>query len=171
LKQAAWRQEPKFFFSELLQLALSKSPLPSCLVVSTRVSSLSLVRFDTNDYSVPVRYGHRRVIVCASVATIRIKCAGILVAEHPRCWDRHRTIFNQIHYLALLERKPGALNFARPLAEWPPPACFAALQSRLQADVPTAGAVQYIRVLRVLESDSLDGLTGVVEAAPDRSSV
>lgn len=100
-----------------------------------------MVRFDTNDYSVPVWYGHRRVTVCASVDTVRIECEGTLVAEHPRSWDRHRTIFNPIHYLALLERKPGALDFARPLAQWSLPACFAALRSRLEADDSTGGTV------------------------------
>ena len=29
----------------------------------SRVSSLSLVRYRTNDYSVPVAYGHREVVV------------------------------------------------------------------------------------------------------------
>jgi hypothetical protein len=69
-------------------LELLASPFPACRVVSTRVTSLSLVRFDTNDYSVPVRFGHRRVTACARVDTVRIECEGSLVAEHPRCWDR-----------------------------------------------------------------------------------
>jgi transposase len=152
-------------------LALPESPFPASRVVATRVSLLSLVRFDTNDYSVPVGFGHRRVTVRASVDTIRIECEGTVAAEHPRCWNRHRTIFNPIHYLALLERKPGALDFARPLAEWALPACFAALRSRLEADDPMQGTVQYIRVLRLLESASLEELTGAVEAALARSTV
>jgi transposase len=162
---------------ELLQeecgafLALPESPFPACRVASTRASSLSLVRFDTNDYSVPVKFGHHRVTVRASVDTVRIECEGALAAEHLRCWDRHRTIFNPIHYLALLERKPGALDFARPLAEWILPDCFANLRSRLETDDPKGGTVQYIRVLRLLESASLDDLTAAVEAALARSTV
>ena len=35
---------------------------------ATRVSSLSLVRYRTNDYSVPVAYGHRDVLVRGYVA-------------------------------------------------------------------------------------------------------
>ena len=47
-------------------------PLPATAYVTvseasdrhaTRVSSLSLVRYRTNDYSVPVAYGHRDVLV------------------------------------------------------------------------------------------------------------
>ena len=35
----------------------------ACHKISTRVSSLSLVRYRTNDYSVPIQYGHRAVLV------------------------------------------------------------------------------------------------------------
>jgi transposase len=152
-------------------LPLPESPFPACRVGSTRVSSLSLARFDTNNYSVPVAFGHRRVTICAGLETVRIECEGAVVAQHRRCWDRHRTIFDPIHYLALLERKPGALDFARPLAEWSLPDCFASLRMRMEADDAQGGTVQYIRVLRLLESVTLEDLTAAVEAALARSSV
>jgi hypothetical protein len=44
-------------------LPLPCSPYEACEKVSTRVSSLSLVRYRTNDYSVPTEYGHRQVLV------------------------------------------------------------------------------------------------------------
>ncbi len=34
--------------------------------------SQSLVRFDTNDYSVPVQYAHRKLIVVATVEEVRL---------------------------------------------------------------------------------------------------
>jgi transposase len=40
------------------------------------VSSLSLVRFDTNNYSVPVKYAHRTVLVIATVDEIRLVRIG-----------------------------------------------------------------------------------------------
>ena len=44
----------------------------------SRVSSLSLVRYRTNDYSVPVAYGHRDVLVRAYVGevVIRLRVGG-----------------------------------------------------------------------------------------------
>src|SRR5262245_34157655 len=84
-------------------------------VKPAKASSLSLVRFDTNDYSVPTAYAHRVVTVVAAVDTVRIVVDDLTVACHPRCWDRHQVIYDPIHYLALLERKPGALDFAAPL--------------------------------------------------------
>ncbi len=44
-------------------LPLQATPFEACRTVSTTVSSLSLVRSDGNDYSVPVRYAHHPVVV------------------------------------------------------------------------------------------------------------
>ena len=39
-------------------MVLPPAPFDACDRQGTRVSSLSLVRYRTNDYSVPVAYGH-----------------------------------------------------------------------------------------------------------------
>ena len=70
-----------------------------------------------------------------------------------------------MHYLALLEGKPGALDYARPLAGWSLPEPFAALRRRLEEADPTGGTRQYIRVLRLLEGHDLAALTAAVEHA------
>ena len=44
-------------------LALPAAPYDACEKQTSRVSSLSLVRYKTNDYPVPVAYGHRDVLV------------------------------------------------------------------------------------------------------------
>ena len=44
-------------------LPLPVTPFAACRQVSTTVSSLSLVRFDGNDYSVPVQWAHQSVVV------------------------------------------------------------------------------------------------------------
>ena len=44
-------------------LPLPEAPYDACDKPAGRVSSLSLVRYRTNDYSVPVAYGHRDVLV------------------------------------------------------------------------------------------------------------
>lgn len=146
-------------------LRLPETPFPACRVVSTRASSLSLVRFDTNDYSVPVEHAHQKVTVRAGVDTVRIEFEGRTVAVHRRCWDRHQPVFDPVHYLRLLERKPGALDYARPLSGWSLPDCFTTLRARLEADDPARGTVAYIRVLRLLESVGLDELTAALEEA------
>jgi hypothetical protein len=62
-----------------------------------------------------VAIGHRRVAVRADVDWVQIECEGPVAAEYARRWERHCTIFEPIHYMGLLERKPDALDFARPL--------------------------------------------------------
>ncbi len=89
-----------------------------CDKQGTRVNSLSLVRYRTNDYSVPVAYGHQEVWVRGYVHEVVIGCGAGIIARHPRSHDREDLIFDPIHYLPLLEQKIGALDQAAPLAGW-----------------------------------------------------
>ena len=82
---------------------------------ASRVSSLSLVRYRTNDYSVPVAYGYRDVLVRGYVDAVVISCGTEVIARHPRSYERDDFVYDPIHYLPLLERKPGALDQAAPL--------------------------------------------------------
>jgi hypothetical protein len=67
------------------------------------VTAQSLVRYKTNDYSVPVAYGHQDVWVRGSVDAVVIGCRGEIIARHPRCWEREDVIFDPVHYLPLIE--------------------------------------------------------------------
>ena len=99
-----------------------KRPLPApfdaCDKQGTRVNSLSLVRYRTNDYSVPVAYGHQEVWIRGYVHEVVIGCGAGIIARHPRSYDREDMVFDPIHYLPLLEHKIGALDQAAPLAGW-----------------------------------------------------
>jgi hypothetical protein len=65
----------------------------------------------------------------------------------------------------LLERKPGALDFAAPLEGWELPVCFGVLRRRLEAEFGGPGTRRFIKVLRLLEWASLRDLTRAVERA------
>ena len=148
-------------------LPLPQQPFEARRVAAASADSQSLVRFDTNDYSVPVKYAHRQLLVVATVEEVRLVYEDRLVARHPRCWSRERTLFEPIHYLALLERKPGGFDYARPLENWQLPECFGLLRRRLEAADPRYGTRSYIRVLRLLEKFSLPQLTEAIEYALD----
>ena len=60
----------------------------------TRVSSLSLVRYRTNDYSVPVAYGHREVWTRGYVHEVVIGCGGGIIARPPRSYERDDMVFD-----------------------------------------------------------------------------
>jgi transposase len=148
-------------------LALPKHEFDARRVLVAAASSLSLVRFDTNSYSVPVKYAHREITVIATVDEVRLVFEDRLIARHARHWSREQYSFDPVHYLALLERKPGGLDHARPLADWKLPECFQLLRRR-QEDEPTGlGTREYIRVLRLLETASITELADAVDYALD----
>jgi transposase len=145
-------------------------PLPAETFTAARVEqpyadSLSLVRFDTNDYSVPTEFAYHQVTAVGTVDSVRIVVGDRVVAAHRRCWGREQVTYDPVHYLALLERKPGAFDFAAPLAGWELPVCFGVLRRRLEAEFGGPGTRRFISVLRLLEGASLAELTRAVEAA------
>ena len=96
-------------------LPLSPVAYDACEKQTGRVSSLSLVRYRTNDYPVLVAYGHRDVLVRGYVDRVVISCRSEVIARHPCSYQRDDFVFDPIHYLPLLERKPGALDQVAPL--------------------------------------------------------
>ena len=145
-------------------LPLPAAPFDACRKESTAASSLSLVRFDDNDYSVPVRWAHHPIVVRAYAERVVLCHQGQEVAEHRRLWGREGVSYDPVHYLALLERKPGAFDFARPLQGWVLPGCFEVLRRRLEAERDGDGTREYIRVLLLLERHPLERLAAAVEA-------
>jgi transposase len=148
-------------------LPFPKQSFEARRIVPGRASSLSLVRFDDNDYSVPTAYGHREITIVASVDEIRLVCADRLVARHPRHWGKEHVEYNPLHYLALLERKPGGLDFAKPLEHWDLPECFGLLRRRLEAERAGEGTREFIKVLRLLEHASPGELGKAIDYALD----
>jgi len=119
---------------------------------ATRVSSLSLVRYRTNDYSVPVAYGHRDVLVRGYVHEVVISCGSEVIARHLRSYERDDFVFDPLHYLPLLEQKTGALDQAAPLVGWELPKEFAVLRRLLESRMGQRGKREFVRVLRLMEN-------------------
>ena len=146
-------------------LPLPAAPFDACRKASTAADKLSLVRFDCNDYSVPVRFAHHPVVAKGYAEVVRICRKGDVIAEHARLWDKEDIAFEPVHYLELLERKPGALDHAKPLKDWKLPECFALLRDRLEREGHARGTREFIRVLRLLEKHPLGKVTEAVGKA------
>ena len=146
---------------------LPAAPFDACRKEPTRANSLSLVRFDDNDYSVPVDYAHHEILVKGYVERVVLCHKDTVVAEHVRSWGKEGVFFNYLHYLPLLERKPGSLDYARPLMDLNLPECFDTLRRRLQGEEEKQGEGlrEFIRILRLLEDHSMDKLREAVEKA------
>ena len=139
-------------------LPLPVVPFDACRKQPTRANSLSLVRFDDNDYSVPVYYAHHEILVKGFVDRVVLCHKDTVVAEHVRSWGKEGVFFDYRHYLPLLERKPGSLDHARPLMDLNLPECFDTLRRRLREveEKEGEGLREFIRVLRLLEDYSME---------------
>jgi transposase len=156
-------------------LAAFRKPLPppydACEKIGTTVSSLSLVRYRLNDYSVPTSYGHRAVFVRGYVHEVVIACGTEVIARHPRSYEREDFVFNPLHYLALIERKINALDQAAPLADWKLPEEFAMLRRLLEARMGKPGKREFVQVLRLMEAFRIEDVTAAVRDAIRRGAV
>jgi transposase len=146
-------------------LEIPAEPFEIRRVEQRHANSLSLVRFDRNDYSVPTANAHHQVTAFGSIDDVRLAVGTEVVATHPRCWSKEQVFFDPRHYLALLERKPGALDFARPLENWGLPGCFSTLRRRLEGDLGHVGTREYIKVLRLMEKATVKELASAIEVA------
>jgi hypothetical protein len=150
-----------------LAVLQARPPVPyeACERKAVRVSALSLVRYDRNDYSVPTAYGHRPVLVKGYVEEVVIACGTEIIARHPRSYAREDFIFDPLHYLSLLEQKIGALDQAAPLQGWDLPEAFMTLRRLLEARMGKNGKREYVQVLRLLETFRLADVHASVREA------
>jgi hypothetical protein len=94
-----------------------------------------------------------------------IACRSDVIAVHARSYEHEAVVFDPLHYLALLEQKTRALDQAAPLVGWQLPDCFLTLRRLLEARLGKAGSREYIQVLRLLETFTLEVVSRAVEDA------
>ena len=99
-----------------------------------RVSPTCLVHFESNRYSVPASFANRPVSLRVYPDRLVVVAEGQILCEHARIVERShdvpsRTVYDWRHYLAVIQRKPGALRNGAPFAEMPE--AFRKLQAQL----------------------------------------
>ena len=129
------------------------------------------MRYRGTDYSVPTAYGHREVLIRGYVDRVVISCGAEIIARHERSYAREDFVFDPLHYLALLERKIGALDQAAPLAGWDLPEAFTTLRRLLEARMGRQGKREFVQVLRLLEVFAVEDVAAGVCAAIDRGVI
>ena len=146
-------------------MELPPMPYDACDKVSTRATSISMVRYRNNDYSVPVAYAHHEVQVRGYVHEVVIGCGAEVIARHSRSYEKADMVFDPMHYLPLLEQKVGALDQAAPLQGWDLPDEFATLHRLLEARMGKKGKREYVQVLRLLETFEMAHVHGAIKQA------
>ena len=74
------------------------------------LSKTCLVRFDNNRYSVEARAVGRPVEIRAYAERIEFWQDGKVVGHRERAFGRNKDIYDPLHYIPVLARKPGALR-------------------------------------------------------------
>jgi len=86
-----------------------------------RVSSTCLVTAARNHYSVPCELAGKLIRQRFYPERTAIGFDEVVMASHPRLFERGQTRYDWRHYLPLVERKPGVLRNGAPFAEMPEP--------------------------------------------------
>ncbi|OGT07194.1 MAG: hypothetical protein A2103_05145 [Gammaproteobacteria bacterium GWF2_41_13] len=136
-----------------------------CKVEHTTVSSYSLIKFDTNSYSVNCDYVGQAVEIRVYWNRIEVRCGQAVIGEHERCFKKHRNIYNPWHYVPVLERKPGALRNGAPFKQLALPAAVTAIRNKLLSY--SDGEKQFIRLLLQAHQKGLEVLKEACQKAID----
>ena len=120
---------------EIASLMPLGRPFDGFVEHTKRVSPTCLVTFERTRYSVPASFANQRVSLRIYPDRIVVAAEGQILCEHPRIIERShhlsgRTIYDWRHYLAVIQRKPGALRNGAPFADMPD--AFRQLQGQLQ---------------------------------------
>jgi transposase len=119
---------------EVASLMPAGRPFDGFVEHTKRVSPTCLIAFERNRYSVPASFANRPISLRVYPERLVIAAEGKILCEHVRVIDRShhkpgRTIYDWRHYLAVVQRKPGALRNGAPFLEMPE--AFRQLQGHL----------------------------------------
>jgi hypothetical protein len=147
------------FEAERASLVPYRGPFDGFHAIPAAVSKTCLVRFDNNKYSVDASAVGRPVEIRAYAERIEIRQEGRVVGEHARAFGRGGTVYDPLHYVPMLARKPGALRSGAPFKDWALPAPIERIRRKLRA--APDGDRQTVEILSAALTDGLPA----VEAA------
>jgi len=124
-----------------------------------RVSSTALIGFQRNRYSVPCEYAHAVASLRVYPFALAVVIGEREVARHRRCFARDQTHYDWQHYIAVVQRKPGALRDGAPFRHMPAP--LRQLQQQLLRQ-PKGDRVM-AQVLAAVPAHGLDAVLVAVE--------
>jgi len=131
-----------------------------------RVTPTCLIHLERNRYSVPASFANRPVSLRVYPDRVVVAAEGQIVCEHRRIIDRShdrpgQTIYDWRHYLAVVQRKPGALRNGAPFAELPD--TFRILQQHLLKK--PGGDREMVDILALVLQHDEQAVLSAVEAA------
>ena len=149
-------------------LPLPERDFDCCVTRPATLNRYCQVVLDTNRYSVPADKAYRNLVVKAYPFRVDILHLKGVIASHPRSYGREQDILDPLHYLPLLEQRPGAFEHAKPLRrwrkEWPP--VYERFLERLQEQgLNGQGIREFVRVLKLHRDHPAGMVAQAVEQA------
>ena len=135
-----------------LLMPLPKGAYSCCVTHPVKANGYSQVTYETNRYSVPTHYAGRSLVLRVFAFRVEVLFMEQVIAEHARCFGREQDVLNPLHYLALLEQRPGAFDHAKPIRRWREqwPAAYETLLEQLRQKWPEGrGVREFIGILRL----------------------
>ncbi|HLE92397.1 MAG TPA: IS21 family transposase [Anaerolineales bacterium] len=151
-------------------LPLDPHDFPACSNHMARVNPYSQVVFETNRYSVPAEYVGQQLALRAYSFRVEVLSVAEVVAEHPRCLEREQDILNPLHYLGLLEQRPGAFEYALPVRQWRQkwtPEYEKMLDALRQTKPDGRGVREFVAILKLHRDHPADMVNRAVKQALD----
>jgi transposase len=146
---------------ERAQLMPMPEPFDGYVEKPARVSSTCLVAVARNRYSVPCELAGQMVSTRLYPNRVAVVANDAVVASHERLRDEGQTGYDWQHYIALVQRKPGALRNGAPFADLPEP-----LQKLRRALLRDAGGDRAMaQVLTIVSTAGLEAVLVAVELA------
>jgi transposase len=151
-------------------LPLPERAFDCCVTKPVTLTPYSQVIFETNRYSVPVDRAYRNLVLKAYPFRVEVLHMDRVIARHPRCYEREQDIIDPLHYLPLLEQRPGAFNHAKPVRrwreEWPPvyEQLLAVLQRRWSEG---RGIREFVQILKLHRDHPADLIEQAIHQALD----
>ncbi len=132
---------------------------PCCRSLTVSLNPYSQVVVDTNRYSVPTDQAGPELVAKVHPFEVEIYRPGDkqALASHQRSYGHKQDIFDPLHYLPLLQKRPGALAHAKPIRQWRQewPVVYEQLLSKLEAQWPEGrGIREFVRILRLHQEHS-----------------
>ena len=131
-------------------------PFDGFHAVPASVSKTCLVRFDKNRYSVDARAVGRPVEIRAYADRLECWQDGQIVGRHARVFGRDNTVYDPLHFIPVLTRKPGALRNGAPFKEWDLPVALRRVQRKLERQ--PGGDRQMVDILSAVLTDGIDAV-------------
>ena len=158
----AWEQEKS------LLRPLPAKDYPCCITKPVSLKPYSQVEFESNRYSVPANRVQRKLVLKAYPFQIEILHEAEVLARHERSYAHKQEIFDPLHYLSLLEQRPGAFEHAKPIRRWREkwPPVYEQLLAHLRSVHENGNAVRdFVKVLELHQAYPADQIEQAVQQA------